>query len=195
MKSYEDDFEKAFSYISNRTLRKHMGDALRGASELAIISTKYPQPLKSILLKTSIIYVGSIIEAALHFCVIELGFKSYSKGEWSYKDCKVIHEIKDMAGQPHTQVIAGKRLKKEESIDGFIDFALLNAFCRDKAKIYDQSLYEEIDKVRKLRNKIHLMKLSHLDRKYTNAQLNYVAGIANKVLNIVEEKLKECAAK
>ncbi|MFA6520881.1 MAG: hypothetical protein WCT53_00645 [Candidatus Gracilibacteria bacterium] len=194
MKSHEDIFEKAFSYISDRVLRKHMCDALRGASELATISTKYPQPLKSVLLKTSIIYLGSIIEAALHFCVLKMGFKDYG-AEWSYKDCKVIYEITETASQPFIQVVAGKRFKKKEKIDSFIDFAILNRLCRDEAKIYDGSLYEEIDKVRRLRNKIHLMKLSNLDRKYTVQQLNSVGNIAVKVLEIVENKLKECEAK
>ncbi|MCH8318715.1 MAG: hypothetical protein IIA88_09520 [Bacteroidetes bacterium] len=114
MTQYEDEFEERFLFISDDILRKHMGDALRYVSELLIITKKYREPIRSTFYKTSIVYMASIIEAALHFCVLQLGFKYYEKEDWTYKDMKIIHEFKAIADTPYTQIVAGKRFKKKE---------------------------------------------------------------------------------
>ncbi|MCH7974110.1 MAG: hypothetical protein IH949_09540, partial [Bacteroidetes bacterium] len=76
------------------------------------------------------------------------------------------------------------------SLEGYVDFATLNKFCLDMAKIFNNELYRELEKVRKLRNKIHLKNLSEIDRKFSKKDVDKIAEIANKVLDVVKKRQK-----
>jgi hypothetical protein len=50
-------------------------------------------------------------------------------------------------------------------------------------------MFKSIDKIRKLRNQIHLMKLEDLDRKYSKKQLDDIFNISRKLFKIIENNL------
>ncbi len=82
-----------------------------------------------------------------------------------------------------------KRKKEKISINWNIDFNLLNTFAYKTAKIYDEKMFKNIDKIRKLRNQIHLMKLEDLDRKYSKKQLDDIFEISRDLFKIIEKNL------
>ena len=188
MTKYEDQFEEKFAFINDHNLRKHLGDALRCSSKLSSITSKYPELIRSSLHKTIIIHLASIIEASLHYCVLKLGFKDFEK-DWKYININILHTFEANQKNPHTEIISGKRLKKKEKLSGYIDFLQLNRFCLTTAKLYDKKVYDEIEVVRKLRNRIHLISLSGSDRAYNKKDLNSVAAMTKKVLDIVKKKV------
>jgi hypothetical protein len=50
-------------------------------------------------------------------------------------------------------------------------------------------MFKNIDKIRKLRNQIHLMKLEDLDRKYSKKQLDDIFKISGNLFKIIEQNL------
>lgn len=57
------------------------------------------------------------------------------------------------------------------------DFAVLNNSCL-REKIFSKRVFNRVEDVRKIRNKIHLQGLDHVDRKYT---LNNVVRVSNTI--------------
>lgn len=189
MIQYDDEFEENFFFISNRTLRKNMGDALRGAVELSAVAKRYSPLIRSIFYKTSIIYLASIIEASLHFCLIKTLGKTYEKPDWIYRNIKVLYKAREGSDSLCMEIIAGERIKKRVNTKGYIDFKVLNKICYEGG-IISERVYRETEKVRELRNKIHLFRLSEIDRKYSKKDVNSVSKIVDSILNIIERKLK-----
>ena len=69
-----------------------------------------------------------------------------------------------------------------------LDFNLLNSFAHKNAGIYDKLIFEKVDKVRKLRNQIHLMKLEN--KECSKSELNETFQLARELFKIIENKLK-----
>ena len=82
-----------------------------------------------------------------------------------------------------------KREKEIISINWSIDFNILNTFEYKIVKIYNEEMFKKIDKIRKLRNQIHLMKLEGIDRKYSKKQLDEVFEISRELFKIIENRL------
>jgi CRISPR/Cas system Type II protein with McrA/HNH and RuvC-like nuclease domain len=181
------ELEDIFGFVNKKYLREHLASALICAVELTTLAKSYPEPTRSVFYKTSIVYLASIIEASLHYGVQKLGYTHY-KSEWLYKEIKVLDKKEDA---PDEEVIGGKRIKKDIPLVGYVDFAVLNRFCRDKAKFYAEEIYKKVDRVRKLRNEIHLMGISEVNKKYSKSDVDKVAEMTNDILDIIEDKLRQ----
>ncbi len=186
MTEYESKYESRFYYIDNDNLRRHMWDAMEFIANLLSVSKKFPEGERNYFYKTCILYTASLIESHIHYCVLELWFKQYQNKEYTYRCIKELHVCDNWF-----KVMLWKREKENVDINWNIDFNLLNTFSYKTAKIYNEDIFNKIDKVRKLRNQIHLMKLEDIDRKYSKAQLNDVFDIARELFKIVEAKLKK----
>lgn len=187
MNSSENNYEWGFSFIEDRPLRDHLGDALKCAVELTVIAEKYPPLIRSTFYKTSIIHLASIIEALLHYCAVKIIGDVYEYSEWTYRNIKTLYEI-EKDNSPNIEIIAGERYKKVYKLSGYIDFKVLNKLCLEKS-IIDEELYKEVEKIRDLRNKIHLFGLKSIDRKFRKRDVESTSEIALSVLKTAESKL------
>lgn len=187
--TYEDKYEERFSYIKDENLRKHMWDALRYVTENIILLEQWNHKLKwveSIFYKTCILYTSSIIEAHLNYCLIELWNETYA-WDWKYKDIKKLHSYQE--DWKEIELIWCKRFKEIKKFTDYTDFSVLNKFSFRNAELYWEDLFDKIDKVRVLRNKVHLMKLEDIDRKFTKKQMNEVFDTASELFEVVKSKL------
>ncbi len=184
MTEYDSKYESRFSYIDDENLRKHMWDAMEFIANLLSVSKKFPESEKNYFYKTCILYAASIIESHIHYCVLKLGFIQYTSKDYTYKNVKVFHTCDN-----DFCILSCIRKKEVIKINWHIDFNALNTFAYKTANIYNEDIFNKVDKIRKLRNKIHLMKLEDIDRKYSKSQLNEVFEIARELFKIIEEKL------
>lgn len=185
MTQYEDEFEARFSYIDNDNLRKHMWDALKFITNIISIADQFSVQEKNYFYKTCILYTASIIESHIHFCLQKMGYTEIeNKRIRDYKNVNVIYKDSNW----DTEIISCNRKRPKSKLEGYIDFALLNTFSKQEW-LYNENLYWKIEKVRKLRNQIHLMKLENINRTYSTPELNEVFGTARELFKIIESKL------
>jgi len=187
--TFEDKYEERFSYIKDSNLRRHMWDAFRFVYENIILLEQGNHNLKwveSIFYKTCILYTSSIIEAHLNYCLIELWNTTYT-WDWKYKDTNKLYRYEE--NWKDIEVIWCKRFKEIKKFTDYTDFAVLNKFSFRNANLYWEELYNKIDKVRWLRNKVHLIKLDDIDRMFTKRQMNEVFDTVSEIFDVVKTKL------
>ncbi len=61
------------------------------------------------------------------------------------------------------------------------DFKKVNEVCC-KLGIFSSKFFKKIEKVRSLRNKIHIQGLSNLDRSYNKRQLDFISSVMDSLL-------------
>ncbi|MBU0569935.1 hypothetical protein KKB40_04100, partial [Patescibacteria group bacterium] len=145
-----------FSFVKDKTLEKNLDTVFDHILDLSTLSTSISYrgktTLVSSLRKTIIIYTASIIEALLLWKLKQKikNRKIKLSGEWKYFDIKVLHIVKN----PSREIVAGKRKLEEKSVDR-LDFVRIIDLAL-KYEIVGESLSKKLDKVRKLRNRLHV---------------------------------------
>lgn len=175
-----------FLFIKENSLRTNLDITLDHISHLlGLAESKLYQHktlLVSSLRKTIIIHTASIIEALLLW---ELKQQVSAKkielsDEWKYQDIKIIHKFNQSE-----QIVAGKRKKELKALDQ-LDFVRIIDLCY-KHKVVEKRIFENLNKVRKLRNKLHLGNLRGVEKLYTPSDLKFVFQIAKKTKEIVRK--------
>lgn len=132
--------------------------------------------------KTLIIYTASIVEALLLYKLRKHVDgdsipESNNNDKWKYWDMKLIYKI------PNTeeQVIAGKRKPKQTEIKlEKMNFESLNYHCKDTGLI-DPKLFEDIKKLKTMRNRLHIGGLNKVEKGYTKSNLTFAFSVAQKL--------------
>lgn len=137
---------------------------------------------KSGYYKAAIIIAASVVEA--------LAYKILSDAEnrgvelplenWWCKNSYLLPE--NYKGSGDCRLSICERRQSKFKLDKFTDFKRVNEICL-KLKLFDKNFFNEIEKVRNLRNKIHIQGLEDLDRSYTKKELEFVSPIIVKLLN------------
>ncbi|MBU4480434.1 hypothetical protein KKG48_03270 [Patescibacteria group bacterium] len=173
-----------FSFIDDVALRTNLDVVFDHIVELTTISDQYKSVLRSSFKKTIIIYTASIIEALLLW-LLKKEIKNSEielKDVWKYNDIKVIYKLTDGSS---CEVVAGIRKKEVKKLNN-LDFFAVSRFCLDH-NIITRNTFDNVDKVRKLRNKLHIGGLANIDRKYTDKDLKFVFGVAKDIKIIASE--------
>ncbi|MCE9585062.1 hypothetical protein K8Q94_00350 [Candidatus Nomurabacteria bacterium] len=63
------------------------------------------------------------------------------------------------------------------------DFAVLNNTCL-KERLFSKEVFNRVEDVRKTRNKIHIQGLDHIDRSYTNNNVEKIAKTVNRLVDL-----------
>jgi|SRR6185295_16160339 len=184
----QEKYEARFYFISELTLRKNLADALQYITQLAglYVIHENENELRISFCKTIIIYTASIIEACLHFCLKhKITEDIFEKPEWKYVDTKLIYKIP----QTGEEIVSARRIRVRNKINfRHIKFQQLNKICLDRG-ILNKNLFDMCEKIKDLRNKIHLANLSTPDRKYSKKHIDEVFEIASNVLSTIEREL------
>lgn len=177
-----------FNFITEQVLRDNLNQVFSDILSFVSIMDTYSEELQINFRRAIIIYTAAVIEALIHY-LIEKKVKplEFDEDEWKMLgNPHIMHEYHDKDNKK-IQIICAKRYKKKRKITKSTHFKQLNNFALSKS-IISESLFNEIEKVRKMRNRIHLAPLEDVENKYTKHALNTVFETAHKVVQLVEAK-------
>ena len=75
-----------------------------------------------------------------------------------------------------------KRIQHKFQLKKHTDFKKVNEVNR-KLGIFSENFFKKIEKVRELRNKIHIQGLNRPDRSYTKKELKFISSVMDALLN------------
>lgn len=176
-----------FAFVSDKVLQSNLDISFAHIVDLLALSEsdqyKGKDVLVSSLRKTIIIHTASIIEALLLWKLKQVckAKRVELDTEWRYFNLKIIQSI-----TASEEIIAGFRKKEQKDIDR-IDFYRITDLCQKYKIIKTKKLKEDIDKVRELRNRMHIGGLSELEKEYSRHDLEFCFNIAKKIKNLTSK--------
>jgi hypothetical protein len=132
--------------------------------------------------KVAVIIGASVVEALVHFLLLKkIGADGViTTGKFATYDCSSLPKnFCDTAS-----LVVCKKKEETFLLSKNPDFSVINNACL-KEGIFKNTLFNKVDYVRKLRNKIHLQGLNQVDRSYTKTTVEKVAGVLATMLSMV----------
>ena len=169
-----------FSFIKEPVLRRNVEKISSDVLKLELLLIDASKEVVDCLRKTIALYTASIIEA-LVFLKIREGVadeKITLKNEWKYKDVKVLYAISNAS-----EIIGAERNREERAIDK-LDFNTMIRIGKDK-RIFASVLLKDLDRVRQLRNEIHIDRLEDIVKTYPIVNVDFVQGVLVKTIHAV----------
>ena len=176
-----------FPFVTDQILQTNLNITFDHIVDLLALSLspeyKSKRALVSSLRKTIIIHTASTIEALLLWKLKSTCDQKCVKldEDWKYLDIKVIYQIDD-----GHEVISGLRKKEERSIDK-LDFLRVTDLCVRLKILKQKKLRENIDKVRALRNRLHIGGLQEIEKEYKKSDLEFCFKTAKKIKDILRK--------
>lgn len=186
-----------FSFIDNETLRNNISISFQYIIFLITLLDELDADnttVSSSMHKDMIVHTGTIIESCLHFCLkkyIDTGKIKSSDvmpTDWATKDHKLIYKISE-----DEQVCGVIKYKKTEHLTDQTPFVVINRACK-KTDILTESLFLKAEKIREMRNKIHISGLKAVEDDYDKNKSQEAFDIARSIIETVETKLLELAS-
>jgi hypothetical protein len=187
----QEILERRFKFIQNDLLRTNVVIAFRYIIFLISLEakTKTPGPILYALYKDIILYTASIVESCLNYAIGEfikkenLDITKIFPFEWKYEKCNCIYEISS-----DKQVIGAIQHKKYEKLSEKTQFKTVNEIAL-KSKLLNEDLFKKAEKIRDIRNHIHLAALTITEDFYKKSDVDEFFNIANLIINHIEEKI------
>lgn len=129
--------------------------------------------------KAAIILAASVVEA-LAFRILSKSSLNMPLGDWQCKNSSFLPTFCQSKNGNRLSVC--ERVQPTFKLERNTDFKKVNEVCF-KIKVFSKNFFEKIEKVRNLRNKIHIQGLSNLDRSYTKKELEFVSSVVNELLS------------
>ncbi len=139
---------------------------------------------KSGFYKAAIILAASVIEA-LAFKLLETNEKlEMPLEDW---DCVESNPLPKKYIIDGAQLSICKRVQQKFKLKKHTDFKKVNEVAQ-KLNIFSKSFFNKIEKVRELRNKIHIQGLNRPDRSYTKKELEFISSVMVELLDKLDLK-------
>ena len=169
-----------FSFIDNKILRENIEYLANDISVLMII-TELQENVRigGFLRKNIIIYTASIVEALLLW-KIDMESKSEKitlLDVWNYYDIIPIYMCENF------DIISGKRNRKKRDISK-LDFNRMIQVCKEQ-KILGENLIKRLDRVRRIRNKLHISGTETIRKSYSQSDINFVFEVLDETIQSV----------
>ena len=131
--------------------------------------------------KVAILLEAAVVEAlAHHILKIKIqGGASIPNGPWECYECYTLPQIYQ---QGVDKLAICKRRILVFRLTNKTDFAKVNKICKD-LNIFSNSFFKKIERIRTMRNRIHLQGLDQIDRSYTMKQVDSVGYVINKLID------------
>ncbi len=177
----------SFPFIQNAILQKNLDIAEQHIIDLTLLSESTQYKRRSLLLsslrKTIIILTASTIEALLLWKLKQV---CQSKNiemddEWKYFDLTILHRINSSE-----EVIAGKRKKEKKEVDR-LDFVRIIDLSVKHHIIRSVKQESDLDRVRGLRNRLHIGSLTNIETGYKKTDLEFCFKVSRKVKDFVSK--------
>ena len=173
-----------FPSVDDEVLRENIEITFDHLVELLSLSEwpNYTETLRSSFRKTVIIYTASIIEALLMLTLK----KNKTEDELSeahpiFKVDKVIYEINSVE-----RIVLGRNeVKTDKCRFDRLNLDQVNDLCK-KHGIISKAVFDRVDKVRMLRNRLHISTMKVIERDYSKQDLEFVFSVAREVKNLAK---------
>ena len=161
-----DHIEGRFAFIADDILRRNVTIAVQYIVFLIAILDEEKandSTISSSIHKDMILYTASIVEGCLHHCLqqhITSGAISTNKvmpNNWITKNPKPLYEISSTE-----RIIGATQVRSAEELKSNTQFIIINKAAR-KANILTQKLFDKANRLREMRNAIHLKGLRAVD--------------------------------
>src|SRR3989338_944395 len=177
--------ESNFPFVEDDILRKNLDIAFDHIIELTSLSESpaYSDILKSSFRKTTIIYTASIVEALLLLLL-----KKQKTEEQLARRNEVFEVTKEIYDVNESERIAlGKTVHRVEKFRfDKVNLDQINLLCRDHSLI-TKDIYQDVDRIRKLRNRLHIGTLTNIEEDYTKQDLEFVFSVARVIKNLARK--------
>jgi len=174
--------EANFAFVNDTILRRNLDITFAHLVELFSLSesSKYTDTLRSSFRKTVIIYTASIVEALLLWMLKQrIGEEALARRQTIFKVSKVIYDI-----NPTERIVLGKdEVKVERCRFEKLNLDQVNDLCKEHGIISD-SMFKDVDRVRGLRNRLHISTLAKVEEDYSKDDLEFVFSVARAVKNL-----------
>ncbi|MFA5413250.1 MAG: hypothetical protein WC348_01790 [Patescibacteria group bacterium] len=78
-----------------------------------------------------------------------------------------------------------ERIRPQFELNKQTDFKKVNEVCL-ALKIFPKKIFKKIEKIRTLRNKIHIQGLDNIDRSYTKHELEFISSVMDELLSKIK---------
>lgn len=134
--------------------------------------------------KSAIILAAAIVEALAYKILEQNNSKEMPLENWQCVRSNLLpQQYKSERGE---RLSVCERMQPKFKLNKQTDFKKVNEICL-ALKIFSKKLFNKIEKVRKLRNKIHIQGLDNLDRSYTKSELEFISSVMNELLGKINE--------
>ena len=180
--------KKRFDFIDDNILKENVVINMQYITFLYSLERKYKLPGATTYsaFKTIILYTASIVESLLNYKLKEL----IEKGEIESNKIMTTEEkyiyIADLYSISSEEKICGvKKVKKHKQLDNKTIFLDLNKAAK-RCGLFNEQLFKKSEKIRKMRNKIHLAALTEIDNKYSQSDIDNVFKITKDIIDRIE---------
>ena len=173
-----------FSFIQDEVLRKNLDITFDHLLELLSLSESsgYTDTLKSSFRKTVIIYTASVIEALLLWMLKENKTEDeLSEIHTVFRVSKIVYEINEV----ERIVLGSDMVKIEKCRFEKLNLDQVNSLCK-KHNLITKNIFDDIDRVRILRNRLHISTLKVIEKDYSKMDLEFVFSVAREVKNLAK---------
>ena len=184
--------EARFKFIKDDLLGTNITISFRYILFLIILEedkVKLPGPISYSIFKDIIVHTAAIVESCIYYCLKTAIFlnkieeKDIMDIEWKEITCKDLYKISGVE-----KVCGVIKRKQCESFEDSTQFITLNK-AAFRAKVFDKEEYDCAEKIRKIRNRIHLAALKETDDFYQKKDVNNVFDNAKKIIDKIEKYL------
>lgn len=135
--------------------------------------------------KSAIILAAAIVEALAYKILEQNNSLEMPLEDWRCVRSNLLREqYKSDKGE---RLSICERVQPRFKLNRQTDFKKVNEICLD-LKLFSKKFFNKIEKVRKLRNKIHIQGLSDLDRSYRKSELEFISSVMNDLLSKINSK-------
>ena len=180
--------KEKFDFIKNDILKENIAINMQYIIFLYSLEREYELPGATTYsaFKTIVLYTASIIESIINYKLKEL----IKEGKIESSEIMTIEEkyihIADLYTFPSKEKICGvKKVKRYKQLDDKTIFLDLNKAAK-RCNLFNEQLFKKSEKLRKMRNKIHLAALTEIDNKYSQSDIDNVFEIAKDVIDRIE---------
>lgn len=181
-----DALEQRLVFIKPVIVRQNLVVTLSHIIVLVKTADGVNKKAKHAYYKSILLLAGSMLEALTHL-LLKAGMKSGQKlpyGDWECKEPKIIRKLNS-----NKDIVWCHRKRCRQKLTNITTFKNVNKMCKELSLI-TPSLFDECEKVREMRNRVHLMGLSTVVRTYKKEDAEYVLSVVVKVLDVLEKKAK-----
>ncbi len=180
--------KKRFDFIKDDILKENVAINMQYVIFLYSLEKEYKLPGATTYsaFKTIILYTASIIESLLNYKLKELAKEGKIKNDKIMTIEEKYIYIADLHIISSEEKICGvKKVKKYKQLDNKTTFLDLNKIAK-RCNLFNEQLFKKSEKLRKVRNKIHLATLAEIDNKYSQSDIDDVFEIAKDIINRIE---------
>lgn len=129
--------------------------------------------------KSAIILAAAIVEALAYKILEKNNYMEMPLEDWKCTKSNLLST--DYRSKNNERLSICERTQPEFKLTKQTDFKKVNEICLSLG-LFSKRLFNKIEKIRHLRNKIHIQGLSDLDRSYTKHELEFISSVMNQLL-------------